>query len=273
LDFQLRNKEFKMPSINFLSMDWTEMPGKLANFGIKLVIAILIFVIGNAIAKAISRGITNFMIKRKADKTLASFLGNMLYAVLLLIIVLSALNVVGVKTSSFMMIVSAAVLAIGVAMQGSLSNLASGVMLIGLRPFKLGDTVNAGGQTGKVEDIGILSTTILTSDNKKIIVPNSAISGGAITNFSAMPTRKIELSLAAPGTVDLNKGRDVIMNVVNSESRILRDPAPSISIEDANAGEIKYGLAVHVNNPEMGAVQSDLLENLKKALTEAGIWA
>ncbi len=259
--------------MDFMHINWELVPGQLANFGIKLVIALIVYLIGNAIAKAISKGISGLMIKRKADKTIAGFLGNIVYAILLLIVVLSALSVLGVKTSSFMVIVGAAVLAIGVAMQGTLSNLAAGVMLISLRPFKVGDSVIAGGQTGTVHDIGILSTTILTSDNKKILVPNSAISGGAVTNFSAMPTRKIELAIVVPGTTDLNKGREILKGVLEADSRILKDPAPSIGIAEASAAEIKYGVGAHVNNADMGAVQSDLYEKIRQALTTAGIWA
>jgi small conductance mechanosensitive channel len=259
--------------MDFMNFQWDALPDKLANFGIKLAIALIIFFIGNWITRAISKAISGFMVKGKTDRTIASFLGNVVYAILLLIVVLTALNMLGVKTSSFSVIVGAAVLAIGVAMQGTLSNLAAGVMLIGLHPFKLGDTVIAGGQTGTVHDIGILSTTVLTSDNKKIIVPNSAISGGAITNFSAMPTRKIELTVAVPGTSDLSRTRDLIMGVINAESRVLKDPAPGISIADATAADIKFGVSAHVNNVDMSATQSALLESIKKALTEAGIWA
>ncbi|HPW37968.1 MAG TPA: mechanosensitive ion channel, partial [Candidatus Syntrophosphaera sp.] len=126
--------------------------------------------------------------------------------------------------------------------------------------------------TGTVHDIGILSTTILTSDNKKIIVPNSAIVGGPITNFSAMPTRKIELAIVVPGTTDLNKARDILKGILEAESRVLKDPAPSITIADASAAEIKYSIGAHVNNADMAAVQASLLENIKQALTAAGIW-
>lgn len=255
-----------------MNINWEELPGKLGTFGIKLAIALVIFFIGNWIAKAVSRMVSNLMLKRKADKTIASFVGNIVYAILLLIVVLAALSQLGVNTSSFMVIVGAAVLAIGMAMQGTLGQFASGVMLIGLRPFKIGDAVIAGGQTGTVHDIGILSTTILTSDNKKIIVPNSAIAGGAITNFSAMPTRRVELAIVVPGTTDLNKGRDILKGILDAESRVLKDPAPSIAIADASAAEIKYGIAAHVNNADLGAVQASLLESIKQALTAAGIW-
>lgn len=259
--------------MNIINFDWDRLPELLANFGFKLVIALVIFFIGNLIAKAIGKSISKLMQKRKTDQTIANFIGSIIYAILLLIVVLAALSQLGVNTASFMVIVGAAVLAVGMAMQGTLGQFASGVMLISLRPFRIGDAVIAGGQTGTVADIGILSTTILTSDNKKIIVPNSAIAAGAITNFSAMPTRRVELAVTVPGTTDLNKARDILKGILAAESRILKDPAPSISIADASAAEIKYSIAAHVNNADLGAVQATLLENIKQALTEAGIWA
>jgi small conductance mechanosensitive channel len=252
---------------------WDKVLKFVQVYGIKLIIALLIFFIGKWIAGLIAGGIRKMMVHRKSDVTIASFVSNILYALMLLIVVLTALSVLGVKTSSFMVIVSAAVLAIGMSMQGTLSQFASGVMLIGLRPFKIGDSVIAGGQAGTVHEIGIISTTILTSDNKKIIVPNSAIVGGAITNFSAMPTRKVELSVAVPGNTDMNKARDLIKGIINAETRILKDPAPEVAITDASAAEVKYGIAAHVNNADLGAVQSALLEKIKLAFNEAGIWA
>lgn len=252
---------------------WHKVIGFVQVYGIKLIIAILIFVIGKWIAGIIAKTMRSMMGKRKMDVTLASFISNILYAVMLLVVVLTALSQLGVKTSSFMVVVGAAVLAVGMALQGTLSNFAAGVMLIGLRPFKIGDAVIAGGQTGTVHEIGIISTTILTSDNKKIMVPNGAIAGGAITNFSAMPTRKIELSVVVPGTTDLNKARDLIRGIMNADSRILTSPAAGIAIADASAAEIKFGIAAHVNNSDMGAVQSDLLEKIKRSFNEAGIWA
>lgn len=252
---------------------WHKVIGFVQVYGIKLIIAILIFVIGKWIAGIIAKTMRTMMGKRKMDVTLASFISNILYALMLLVVVLTALSQLGVKTSSFMVVVGAAVLAVGMALQGTLSNFAAGVMLIGLRPFKIGDAVIAGGQTGTVHEIGIITTTILTSDNKKIMVPNGAIAGGAITNFSAMPTRKIELSVVVPGTTDLNKARDLIRGIMNADSRILTNPAAGIAIADASAAEIKFGIAAHVNNADMGAVQSDMLEKIKRSFNEAGIWA
>ncbi len=241
--------------------------------GIKLLVAILIFVIGKWIAKWITNVVRKMMNRKSMDATLVSFLGNIIYAILMVFIVIAAIGKLGIQTTSLVAIFGAAGLAVGLALQGSLSNFAAGVMMIIFKPFKLGDAVTAGGQTGTVSDIGIFHTSILTGDNKKIIVPNSAITGGAITNFTAMPTRRIELNVSVPGNTDLNKARDIINAIYNSDARILKSPAAGISIADATAAEIKFGLTAHVNNSEMGAVQSDLLEKIKRAFTEAGIWA
>ncbi len=240
--------------------------------GINLLIAILIFVIGKWIAKWITNILRKMMHRKPLDATLVSFLGNIIYAVLLIFVIIAAIGKLGIQTTSLVAIFGAAGLAVGLALQGSLSNFAAGVMLILFKPFKVGDSVTAGGQTGTVHDIGIFHTTILTGSSK-IVVPNTAITGGAITNYSAMPTRCVALNVAVPGNTDLNKARDLILGIINADARILKDPAAGISIADANAAEIKFGVAAHVNNADYAPVQSDLLEKIKRVFTEAGIWA
>jgi small conductance mechanosensitive channel len=240
--------------------------------GINLIVAILIFVIGKWIAKWITSLLRKMMSKKSMDTTIVSFLGNIIYAVLLIFVIIAAIGKLGFQTTSLVAIFGAAGLAVGLALQGSLSNFAAGVMLILFKPFKLGETVIAAGQTGTVSDIGIFHTTIVTSDNRKIIVPNTAITGGPITNFSALPTRRLELNVSVPGTTDLNRARDILLGLMNADSRILKSPAAGLAIADANAAEIKFGITAHVNNAELGAVQSDLLEKIKRAFTEAGIW-
>jgi small conductance mechanosensitive channel len=251
---------------------WAGILDKLKSGGLSLIAALAIYIIGFWVAKAVTNVIRKALMRKNVDGTLISFFANIVYALLMVFVVVAAIGKLGVQTTSLVAIIGAAGLAVGLALQGSLSNFAAGVMIILFRPFKLGDSVVAGGQTGKVHDIGIFSTVILTSDNKKIIVPNTAITGGAITNLTAMPTRRIELSVSVPGTTDLSKGRDILKGLLESDSRILKDPAPSISIGDATAGEIKYGVFAHVSNPDLGAVQSDLLEKIKHAFNEAGIW-
>jgi small conductance mechanosensitive channel len=258
-------------------MDWNKLMDKAPEFitthGLKLLTAILIYIIGAWIARALSNWVRKLMGKRKVDTALVTFLGNLVYVLLLIFVILAAIGRLGVQTTSFVAILAAAGLAVGLALQGSLSNFAAGVMLILFKPFKIGDSVTAGGNTGTVLDIGIFHTIIATSDNKKIILPNSAVSGGAITNFSAMPTRRVELTVSVPGAADMNKVRDILLGILNAESRVLQEPAASISIADATAGEIKFGVAAHVKNADLGPVQSSILEKIKLALTEAGIWA
>jgi len=261
-------------------MDWENLPfftQKIISFvsvnGIKLIAAILIYIVGRWVAKLLSNFIRKLMTKKKVEGTLVIFVGNLVYAILLIIVIIAAIGRLGVQTTSFVAILGAAVLAVGLALQGTLSNFAAGVMLLLFKPFRVGDAVIAGGQTGTVHDLGIFHTTILTGDNKKVIVPNTGITGGAITNFSAMPTRRIELTLSVPGTTDMNKARDILKALLASDERILSDPPPAVVISDATAGEIKFGVFPHVKNADMGAVQADLLEKIKRTFTEAGIWS
>ncbi len=258
-------------------MNWKVLADKAPEFitthGLKLLTAILIYIIGAWIARAVSNWIRKLMGKKNVDSTIIGFVGGLTHGLLLVFVILAAIGRLGVQTTSFVAIIGAAGLAVGLALQGTLSNFAAGVMLILFKPFKVGDSVTAGGHTGTVHDIGIFHTVITTSDNKKIIVPNTAVSSGAITNFTAMPTRRVELTVAVPGTADMNKVRDILMGIVNAEQRILKDPPASIGIADANAAEIKFALAAHVKNADLGGVNSSLLEKIKLALTEAGIWA
>lgn len=258
-------------------MNWQALMEKIPNFvatnGMKLIAAILIYIIGKWIAKAVTNFFRKVLVKSKMDETLVTFLGNIVYALLLIFVIIAAIGKLGVQTTSLVAIIGAAGLAVGLALQGSLSNFASGVMLILFKPFKVGDTVTAAGTTGKVVDIGIFHSVIVTSDNKKVIIPNTPIAGGAITNFSAMPTRRIELTVSVPGTVDMNKVRDLLKGLMDADERVLKDPAAAIVITEATPGEIKYGLFPHVKNADMGAVQAELTEKIKLSLTANGIWA
>jgi len=258
-------------------MDWNKLMEKAPEFitthGLKLLTAILIYIIGAWIARMVSNWVRRLMGRGKVDSTIVTFVGGLVHGLMLVFVILAAIGRLGVQTTSFVAILGAAGLAVGLALQGTLSNFAAGVMLILFKPFKVGDSITAGGNTGTVHDLGIFHTVIATSDNKKVIVPNSAISSGAITNFSAMPTRRVELTVSVPGTADMNRVRDILMAILAAEPRVLKDPAPSISIADATAGEIKFGVAAHVKNPDLGAAQSSLLEKIKLELTQAGIWA
>lgn len=248
-------------------------PQFLTTIGMKLLAAILIYLIGKWIARLIANTIKKLMGKSKVDPSLTAFIGNLIYAVLLIFVIIAAIGKLGVQTTSFIAIIGAAGLAVGMALQGSLSNFSAGVMLILFKPFKVGDSIIGAGITGKVHDIGVFSTIILTSDNRKVIVPNAKLSGDSITNFSAMPTRRLELSIGVPGGTDINGARELLLAVLNSEEKVLKDPAPAVMISAADAAAVTFGLYAHVNNPDLGAVQAALTEKIKLALTAKGIWA
>lgn len=256
-----------------ISMMLERLPELLISFGGKVLVALIIFIVGKWVARMISDVIKRILTKGKMDSTVAQFLGNLIYGVILAFVVIAAIGKLGVQTTSLVAIFGAATLAVGMALQGTLGNFSSGVMLLIFRPFKVGDSVIAGGITGKVEDIGIFSTTIIPSDGRKVIIPNGKLSNDTITNFSALPTRRIEISINVPGNTDINAVRDLLREVLESETDILKDPAAAIVMTDANAGAIVFGIYAHVNTPNFGKVHASLLEKLKLALNTKGFWA
>ncbi|HQB97458.1 MAG: mechanosensitive ion channel [Candidatus Cloacimonadaceae bacterium] len=256
-----------------ISMMLERLPELLISFGGKVLVALIIFIVGKWVARMLSDVIKRILTKGKMDSTVAHFLGNLIYGVILAFVVIAAIGKLGVQTTSLVAIFGAATLAVGMALQGTLGNFSSGVMLLIFRPFKVGDSVIAGGITGKVEDIGIFSTTIIPSDGRKVIIPNGKLSNDTITNFSALPTRRIEISINVPGNTDINAVRDLLREVLESETDILKDPAAAIVMTDANAGAIVFGIYAHVNTPNFGKVHASLLEKLKLALNTKGFWA
>lgn len=256
-----------------MSLFMERLPEMLLSFGAKLIVALIIFFIGKWIAKAISNVIKRLMGKGKMDSNVAQFLGNLIYGVMLAFVIIAAIARLGVQTTSLVAIFGAATLAVGMALQGTLGNFSSGVMLLIFRPFKVGDSVIAGGINGKVHDIGIFATTIIPSDGRKVIVPNGKLSNDTITNFSVMPIRRIELSVNVPGNTDINAVRDLLRAVIDSESDLLKDPAPAIVMTDANAAAIIFGIYANVKNEDYGRIRASMVEKVKLALTTKGFWA
>lgn len=256
-----------------MSLFMERLPEMLLSFGAKLIVALIIFLIGKWIAKAISNVVKRLMGKGKMDSNVAQFLGNLIYGVMLAFVTIAAIARLGVQTTSLVAIFGAATLAVGMALQGTLGNFSSGVMLLIFRPFKVGDSVIAGGINGKVHDIGIFATTIIPSDGRKVIVPNGKLSNDTITNFSVMPIRRIELSVNVPGNTDINAVRDLLRAVIDSESDLLKDPAPAIVMTDANAAAIIFGIYANVKNEDYGRIRASMVEKVKLALTTKGFWA
>jgi small conductance mechanosensitive channel len=240
-------------------------------WGIRVVTAILIFIIGRWLARTIVNFTRRLMLKSHLDEMLAKFLSNILYALLIIVVVLATLEQLGVRTTSALAILGAAGLAVGLSLQSSLSNFASGVMLIIFRPFKVGDFVEAGGISGIVETIDIFSSKLRTGDNREIIVPNGQIYGGTIVNYSARDTRRIDMIFGIGYEDDIRKAKEIIETQLKNDSRVLTDPAPVILVSELGASSVDLAVRPWVNSADYWNVRSDLLENIKRAFDDAGI--
>jgi small conductance mechanosensitive channel len=241
------------------------------NWGVQIAIAITIFIVGKIIARMISNLIEKAMSRAGSDQMLVDFIGNISYALLIVAVVLAAIDSLGVNVTSLMAIVAAAGLAIGLALKDSLSNFAAGVMIIIFRPFKTGDYITAGGVSGVVDEIDLFATMMHTGDNQRIIVPNSAIMGGTITNTSALPTRRIDLVFGIGYGDDIGQARDIMMAIIEADERILKDPAPSITVGELADSSVNLKVRPWVNSEDYWSVRPDLLENIKVKFDEAGI--
>jgi len=243
----------------------------LAFYGLRIIAAIAIFVIGRWVAKGLRGSLKRVMIKNKVDNTLVSFVCSIIYTVLIIFVVIAALNQIGIQTTSLVAIMGAAGLAVGLALQGSLSNFASGVLMIIFHPFKAGDYIEGGGVSGTVEEVQIFTTYLTTPDNKEIIVPNSKIMGDNIINYSARDTRRIELTVGVGYADDLNRVRTVIQQVLDAETRILSDPAPMIVVKELADSSVNFSIRPWVKTADYWGVYFGMVENIKKSFDREGI--
>lgn len=242
----------------------------LLPWAVKLGLAALIFVIGRWATKMTANGIDKIMKKAGIDATLTRFLHNVVYSALLIAVIIAAVDQLGIKTTPFLAILGAAGLAVGLALQSSLANFSSGVMLILFRPFKVGDFVEAGGTTGTVELINVFNTVMKTGDNREIIVPNAQIFGGTITNFSARATRRIDLVIGISYDDNIAKAKQIIENILSADERILKEPAPVILVLELGASSVDLAVRPWVRKENYSATRSDLLENIKTSLEDGG---
>jgi len=241
------------------------------DYGIRIVAALVIFIVGKWIAKWIAATVRKAMERHKTDPVLVSFLSNMLYYLLIVVVVIAAIGRLGVQTTSLVAVLGAAGLAVGLALQGSLSNFAAGVLIILFRPFKIGDFVEVGGTAGIIEEIGILTTHMRTPDNKAIIVPNSNVMGQNITNFSAKDTRRVDLVFGISYGDDVVKAKAVLTDVVNSHPLVLKDPAPTIGVVALADSSVNFAVRPWVKASDYWTVYFDLHEQVKVRLDKEGI--
>ena len=239
-------------------------------WAINIFFALAIFVVGRWVSKFLVRLLRKGLTKAKMDPILVNFVGSIV-SLLLLFIIIASLNQLGVDTTSLIAIFGAAGLAIGLALQGSLQDFASGVMLIIFRPFKTGDFVEAGGTSGVVEAISIFTTIMRTGDNREVIVPNGSIYTGTITNYSARDTRRIDMVFGIGYGDDIKKAKQILQQVVEADERVLKDPAPLVAVAELADSSVNFNVRPWVKSPDYWAVKFDLTENVKLAFDENNI--
>lgn len=237
----------------------------------KIFVALLIFLIGKWLARRITNSFIRLMKSRAVDLTLITFLEGIIYYTLFVSVIIAAVGQVGLKTTSFLAILGAASLAIGLALKDSLANFSSGVMLILFRPFRVGDVVTLGGETGTVKAISVFSTVLTTGDNQKKIIPNGAISNDTITNITANPTRRVDLVIGIGYDDDIRKAKQTLEEILAADNRILKDPAPTVAVSALGASSVDLVVRPWVATADYWNVYYSLTENIKITFDEKGI--
>ena len=243
----------------------------LTIYGLKIIAAVAVFVVGRWIAKALTKFAENVMNKRQVDSTIVSFVANMTYIALLVFVVLAALGQLGIQTTSFIAVIGAAGLAIGLALQGSLANFAAGFLMIIFRPIKVGDYIEGAGVAGTVEAIQIFTTQLQTPDNKTVIIPNAALTADNITNWSVKGTRRVDLVMGIGYGDDIDKAKKIMADVLAKDERIFKDPAPKIAVVELADSSVNFVVRPWVKAGDYWDVYFDTTETIKKSFDAEGI--
>lgn len=250
-----------------LSQTLTEL---LTTWGLRLVGAIALLIVGRMAAGWSRRLVKRLLAARQMDATLVPFLSGMVYWVVLAVVLVAVLGLVGIQTASLLAVLGAAGLAVGLALQGSLSNFSSGVMLLVFRPFSVGDYIDAGGTAGSVESIGLFSTTLNTPDNVRVIVPNSVVYGQTIKNFTANDIRRNDMLVGVSYDDDLGTARDTILRVLQADDRVLADPEPVVAVSELGDSSVNFVVRPWCTKEDYWNLRFDVMRELKEQLEAAG---
>lgn len=253
------------------NLNLQEMQGYIIEYGIAIISAIIIFIVGKWLARIISNFISKTLSRSKVDPMLVSFVGNISYALLMAFVVIATISKVGIETTSIAAIFAAAGLAIGLALQGSLSNFAAGVMIITFRPFKIGDYVEMAGTAGSINSIHIFTTTLKTPDNKTVIIPNSSVTSGNICNYSSEKTRRIDMVFGCGYGDDIKKAKEVLEKVVNGHKMVLKDPKPTIAVVELGSSSVDFVVRPWVKTEDYWTTRFEITEGVKLAFDKEGI--
>ena len=237
----------------------------------KLITAFLVLFVGLYVIRFINRMVRKIMVKRELDPTLSKFLADILLWVLRVLLFVTFISKLGIETSSFVAILGAAGLAVGLSLQGSLSNFAGGMLIILFKPFRVGDTIEAQGVIGTVSEIQIFVTRLISGNNQTIFVPNGALSNGTIINYSMQGTRRVDLVFSLSYDTNIKIAKEIVMQVMLEHPQVLKNPAPEVAIKTLTDTAIHLAIRPWTKNADFGTVSSDVLENCKEAFEKAGI--
>ena len=248
-----------------------EIHGMGHPIGLNIIAAVIILIVGYWVSRIIKKILIKILLKRNIEGVIVSFVSSLAYIALMTFVVIATISKLGYQTTSFVAVLGAAGLAVGLALQGSLSNFASGFLLIIFRPFKEGDYIEGAGTSGTVEEIRIFTTSLVTPDNKKVIIPNSKLTSDNIINYTAKGTRRLRLIVGVSYSDDLDKTRSVLQTVLGREERILKDPDIMIAIKELADSSVNFVVRAWVNSADYWNVHFDLTEAVKKQLDAEGI--
>jgi len=240
-------------------------------YGPGLVYALIVLIVGLWVIKMITKGVKRVVQKSDIDDSLTTFLSSLVSMVLKVILVITVIDMLGIQATSFIAILGAAGLAVGMALSGTLQNFAGGVMLLVFKPFKVGDYIDAQGHSGTVNQIQIFNTILKTPDNKTIIIPNGGLSTGSMVNYSAEPTRRVDFTFGIGYSDDIDKAKSILKSLVEKDTRILPEPAYMIAVSELADSSVNFVVRVWVNAGDYWAVHFDMFEAVKKAFDENGV--
>ena len=242
-----------------------------SEYGLKLIGAIVIWIIGSWVIKRIKKLLDKAMDKVEYDESLEKFITSLVVISLKILLVVIILGNLGVETTSFAALLAAGGLAVGLSLQGSLSNFAGGILILILKPYKTGDFIEAQGETGHVKEIQIFNTKINTMDNKEVIIPNGALSNGNITNFSSEKFRRVDLVIGVSYNSDIKQTKDLLFNILKENAKVVTEPAPMIVLGELADSSVNFYVRPWVHSPDYWDVYFEVMETCKLELDKAGI--
>lgn len=245
--------------------------GFAMTYGPKIVYAVLTLIIGLWIVKAIANGFVKVMEKRDVDASLRPFLKSLISTLLKIMLIITVMTMLGIEMTSFIAILGAAGLAVGMALSGTLQNFAGGVMILIFKPFRVGNFVEAQGYAGVIKEIQIFNTIMTTGDNKTVIIPNGGLSNSAMTNYSTQPTRRVDMTFGIGYGDDIKKAKEILANITAADERILKDPATFIAVSELADSSVNFVVRAWVNSADYWGVFFDMQETVKITFDKEGI--